>query len=136
MEVGAPFYFDEKDYVSQSSGNEQPSDHRKIKTEASRNLSLQETTAGPSSSSSTLAIRGKKRPRRSVAGTIQSYAVPDSDDEAIVDELEPECLIKDSKRAQPKETNLQLWIKHLTLLLKAESRQVCAVRFQEFWSVY
>lgn len=52
--------------------------------------------------------------------------MPDSDDEAIVDELEPECLVKDSKRVQPKETNLQLWIKHLTLLLKAESRQVCA----------
>ena len=75
-------------------------------------------------------MRSKKRPRRTAAGTIQSYAVPDSDDEAIVDELEPECLMKDSKRVQPKETNLQLWIKHLTVLLKVESRQVCGSKFK------
>lgn len=52
--------------------------------------------------------------------TVQSYAVPDSDDEAIA---EDEIDNQEERKAQH-ESNLQLWIKHLGQLLKEETRKV------------
>jgi hypothetical protein len=86
----------------------------KVKIEASPNT-LRSPTPTPATS------RGKKRPRRS-AVTIRSYAVPGSDDEAIVDE--DRCFWIDNQEKKCKETNLQLWIKHLSYILKSETRKV------------
>jgi hypothetical protein len=59
-------------------------------------------------------------PRRSAAVTVQSFAVPDSDDEDIVDKNSYFRINDQEKKS--KETNLQLWIKHLSDILKAKTR--------------
>ncbi|KAI1789621.1 hypothetical protein LXA43DRAFT_974195 [Ganoderma leucocontextum] len=64
----------------------------------------------------------KKRPRRSVASAVKSYVVPDSDDEDIVMEGEDESLQKFAKKRR-QETNMQRWIKQLTILYKDEQRK-------------
>ena len=65
----------------------------------------------------------KKRPRRSVASAAKSYVVPDSDDEDIVMEGEDESLQKFAKKRR-QESNMQRWIKQLTVLYKDEQRKV------------
>ena len=77
-----------------------------------------------SSSPTPASNRGKKRPRRSAAVTVQSYAVPDSDDEDIVNEDDEDSFRIDDQEKKSKETNLQLWIKHLSDILKVETRKV------------
>ncbi len=69
----------------------------------------------------------KKRPRRSVASAVKSYVVPDSDDEDIVMEGEDESLQKFAKKRR-QESNMQRWIKQLTILYKDEQRKVRAFR--------
>lgn len=102
IELGAQFYFDESDYIT---------DNNKVKIEPTQStLSSSITSNSPS--------RGRKRPRRIAKETVRSYVVPDSDEDLATsdqDENEP-C----------EETNLQLWIKHLSILLKAETRKVGA----------
>jgi hypothetical protein len=69
----------------------------------------------------------KKRPRRSAASTVKSYLVPDSDDETILDDHKPDSMsLTKSKEAGKKkaESNLQMWIKHLTGLQKEELKKV------------
>lgn len=75
--------------------------------------------------------RGRKRLRRSAATSVKSYAVPDSDDEAIVDEKPDYLGWEDSKSAKRKkvESNLQRWIKHLTVLQKEEQKKVSRTTF-------
>ena len=71
--------------------------------------------------------RSKKRPRRSAASTVKNYLVPDSDDESILDEQKPDSMSwAKSKEAGKKkaESNLQRWIKHLTVLQKEELKKV------------
>ena len=71
--------------------------------------------------------KNKKRPRRSVASTVKSYLVPDSDDESILDEHKPDSVsLAKSKEAGKRkaESNLQRWIKHLTVLQKEELKKV------------
>ena len=63
------------------------------------------------------------RPRRSVASAAKSYVVPDSDDEDIVMEGEDESLQKFAKKRR-QESNMQRWIKQLTVLYKDEQRKV------------
>lgn len=82
-------------------------------------------------------LRGKKRPRRSAASTVKSYLVPDSDDESILDEHKPDSTLTKSKEAGKKkaESNLQRWIKHLTVLQKEELKKVsCRLSDQSFLS--
>lgn len=122
IELGAEFFFSEEDYV----GHQDVMDYRrryKIKVE-----SLGSTTiSSASSSSGNGSPRGRKRPRRAAAAVpTTSYVVPDSDDEAIADgNLDPffssEFLTKAKKKT---ESNLSLWIKHLSILLKEEQRKV------------
>lgn len=69
---------------------------------------------------------GKRRPRRS-AVTVTSYAIPDSDDEAIVEDDDDSAVVvlmtmQANKRKV--ESNLQRWIKHLTVLLAEEQKKV------------
>lgn len=68
----------------------------------------------------------KRRPRRSAASLNKSYVVPDSDDEEIADE-EDEMIQHVHAQAKKRrvESNLQKWIKHLTVLLKEEQKKVC-----------
>jgi len=108
IEVGAEFYLDEFDYLSKTDIAKSLSARQKVKVEA-----LQSDLSSPSSDSR----HGKKRPRRS-AVTVQSYAVPDSDEDDLMDDSSYQ-----EEKKKPVETNLQLWIKHLNQLLKAETRK-------------
>lgn len=108
IEVGAEFYFDENDYLH---------DTRRVKVELSQ--STISSPPAPSPHSLTNSSRGKKRPRRTAAETVRSYAVPDSDE----DDQHFEASEQDDQK-DPRETSLQLWIKHLGLLLKMETRKV------------
>ncbi|PPQ69611.1 hypothetical protein CVT24_001367 [Panaeolus cyanescens] len=112
IEVGAEFYMDESDYIDKQDPAHALLADKAVKVETEANTNLRTPT--PSAS--------RKRPRRSAAHTVQSYAVPDSDDEAIAAE---EPLMKDDdQESKPRsETNLQLWIKHLGQLLKVEMRK-------------
>jgi len=70
--------------------------------------------------------KNKKRPRRSAASSVKSYLVPDSDDESILDEHKPDgMLLAQSAEAGKRkaESNLQRWIKHLTVLQKEELKK-------------
>lgn len=51
--------------------------------------------------------------------------MPDSDDEAIVDDEEFPALLRKEVKRKKVESNLQRWIKHLSILLKEEQRKVC-----------
>jgi len=102
IELGAEFYFDENDYVTNIN---------KVKIEPAQSILSSSRTSSPPNSTS----RGRKRPRRTAKETVRSYVVPDSDEDLATndqDENEP-C----------EETSLQLWIKHLSILLKAETRK-------------
>jgi len=68
----------------------------------------------------------KKRPRRS-ATTVASYAIPDSDDEAIVEDDDDNAvvvLMTMHAKKRKVESNLQRWIKHLSMLLVEEQKKV------------
>lgn len=154
IEAGTEFYFTEEDYCSpeQLDGTEVLSKNGKvrkikvkqepiIKAEAgstpsissssnSETLSTPSINSTPSASNQRLVAvaspKAKKRPRRSATSSVKSYAVPDSDDEDIVDGLEGVFLHVAHHHAKKRrsESNLQRWIKHLTLLLKEEQRKV------------
>jgi hypothetical protein len=68
----------------------------------------------------------RKRPRRSAASAAPSYVVPDSDDEAIAeDSIDYEYHSDRKGKGKAKaESSLQIWIKHLTALLKEEEKKV------------
>jgi len=57
------------------------------------------------------------------AATVRSYVVPDSDDEAIADEADFGLIVGQAKKKKV-ESNLQRWIKHLSILLKEEQKKV------------
>ncbi|KAF8583350.1 hypothetical protein K439DRAFT_1634534 [Ramaria rubella] len=67
----------------------------------------------------------RKRPRRSVANAAPSYIIPDSDDEAIAEEnVNFDYQIDRKGKGKAKvESSLQVWIKHLTALLKEEEKK-------------
>ena len=77
----------------------------------------------PSGGSSGPARNSRKRPRRSAA-IARSYVIPDSDDDSIA-EGGRDVITSDFAKTRRCETNLQRWIKHLSLLLKEEQRKVC-----------
>ncbi|TFK64618.1 hypothetical protein BDN72DRAFT_254986 [Pluteus cervinus] len=131
IELGAEFFVDEDDYIAKTDAARRML-RSKIKTESPSSSSCSMGPPCSEASSSYSAVmkedfespsssRGKKRPRRSAAA-VRSYAVPDSDDEAImeVDELLP----MDRKcQGQSPETSLQLWLKNLGDLCKQEQRK-------------
>ena len=146
IETGMEFYFSEEDYLSASelSGashsksasavNRSRRARHAVKSEASPTPGP--STAGPSrlaegSSGSAASGAGsgagsgssKKRPRRSVATSVKSYVIPDSDDEDIAGEGEDESVRRFAKKRKA-ETNMQRWIKQLDVLLKEEQRKV------------
>ncbi|KIM43202.1 hypothetical protein M413DRAFT_18303 [Hebeloma cylindrosporum] len=118
VETGVNFYRDEHDYISKTDAEKFLLARGRIKVEAPREGSLLRTLSSSD--------RGKKRPRRSAAITVQSYAVPDSDDEAIA---EDESKDQEERKVQH-ESNLQLWVKHLGQLLKEETRKYNVLKKQ------
>ncbi|KAG6854665.1 hypothetical protein C0991_003313 [Blastosporella zonata] len=113
VQANCEFYLDETDYLEQDAKGS--SETKSVKAEASE---------FPSSSPrlkreiipSTSNTRRRKRPRRS-ATAVRSYAIPDSDDDAIVEDDE---VLKKPKLV---ESNLQKWILHLGEILKDEERK-------------
>ncbi|PSR74795.1 hypothetical protein PHLCEN_2v9509 [Hermanssonia centrifuga] len=142
IEAGIEFYFGEEDYLTleELNGNSPRSSSRKrharirikmvteytVKTESSPTPPT--TQLGSSSAVTTVNLpavtKGKKRPRRSATSSTKSYIVPDSDDEMIADDAdvvmhEVHAIAKRRKV----ESNLQQWIKHLSVLLKEEQKK-------------
>lgn len=107
--AGAEFFHTEDDYLTDSKLSSQTN---KVKTEVVQGNVP--SSASQYDESSTSSSRKRKRPRRS-ANVIRSYAVPDSEDEAMYDNAEPE---------KKKNGHLQMWIKHLGELLKREQAKV------------
>lgn len=141
IERGAEFFFSEEDYLSPEQLNGTSSDSKRPRVSRVRvKAETPPASLASSSSSSSVAgsskvklekasvspMKGRKRLRRSAASTVKSYAVPDSDDEAIVDEKPDTFGWDDVKQAKKRrsESNLQRWIKHLTVLQKEEQKKV------------
>ncbi|CAL1713118.1 unnamed protein product [Somion occarium] len=142
IEAGAEFFFSEEDYLTPEELSGTPRKVRKrrysrIRVKIVTEYSVKtEDTPGPSclatpSRSSSAGIgaspqspRGLKRPRRSTASAAKSYAVPDSDDEDIADA--DDTLLRQTNahsKMRKEESNMQKWIKHLSVLLKEEQRK-------------
>lgn len=124
IEKGAEFYFDASDYL-----NSQPKQGVKAEVKVEVNQPAIPSVASSSRRASTSRIPAekspnKKRPRRSVASGVRSYAVPDSDDEDIADVEEMTSAMQNIAKRRKVETNLQRWIKELSVLLKEENRKV------------
>jgi hypothetical protein len=132
IQKGAEFFFSEEDYLRAEEST--PRENKisvksktRVKTEVKIELDdvgLSASTSGPS------AARGRKRPRRSAASSIKSYAEPDSDDamEGMEDEYQDLRTTKNKKV----ESNLQKWIKHLTILQKEEQKKVMCCMLQDY----
>ena len=112
---------DEDDYISKNDPAKRLVCKKAVKMELPKAVV---PASSPSSSRSPMngSSRPCKRPRRSAAENVRSYAVPDSDEDAVMsDGTEEKKVVK--------ETNLQQWIRHLGELLKDEQRKV---RFATF----
>ncbi|KAF8733215.1 hypothetical protein AX14_004073 [Amanita brunnescens Koide BX004] len=115
IEMGARFYRDEFDYLS---ADDRPLKDQ-IKGEAI-NITLPSTSClnVPARSST----KGRKRPRRSAAAAVQSYAVPDSDEDTMsCDKVKGKTAILTV--GQTKDDHLRLWMSHLNDLLRSEQRK-------------
>lgn len=131
IEIGAEFFFSEEDYL-----NKEPKVKAKteLKTESDQ-LNIPPLTSHPAPCESTSTSRPAsasspkmnifgKRPRRTAAATVRSYAVPDSDDEEITNDDENANAMHFDPRRKKVESSLQRWIKELSVLLKEEQRKV------------
>lgn len=124
IEKGAEFYFNASDYL-----NSQPKlgVKEEVKVEVNQPAIPSVASSSRRASSSRIPAEkspNKKRPRRSVASGVRSYAVPDSDDEDIADVEEMTSAMQNIAKRRKVETNLQRWIKELSVLLKDENRKV------------
>lgn len=118
IELGAEFFFSEEDYLSKQKKKSQP----EVKTEAPQLNVPRISIAGRAS---TTKSPSKRRPRRSAADPVRSYVVPDSDDEDIAAEDGGKAVkLYLGTRKKKVETNLQKWIKELSVLFKEEQRKV------------
>ncbi|KAJ7069787.1 hypothetical protein C8F01DRAFT_1113994 [Mycena amicta] len=121
IKEGATFYTTEQDYTVS------------VKLEKDTDVKMEPSEPRVKLESPT---RGRARPRRS-ATSVNSYIVPDSDDEEIADEadLNDEFIeyrlggvkrkkaIKVQEKPKPIESNLQMWIRALSELQKDEQRK-------------
>jgi hypothetical protein len=128
IESGAEFFFSEDDYLNKQLKS-------KIKTEVKTETTLLSIppTSNRASTSNQDKSPAKRRPRRTAAVAIRSYAVPDSDDEDITNEAETTWAMYVDAKKRKVESNLQRWIKELSVLLKEEQRKVrCTRKTPEF----
>ncbi|KAF7365217.1 hypothetical protein MVEN_00393300 [Mycena venus] len=150
IKAGAPFYKTEDDYLAGADaarfllkklvGKTKASEGKERKevpqTPASPHVKTEPVEAAPGSASP----HKRKRPRRSAAAAVNSYAVPDSDDEAIAAEEDKndefaefrlgslgggkKKLKVEGKEGKPKvQTDLEAWIQALGELYKEEQRK-------------
>ncbi|KAH9047699.1 hypothetical protein EDB84DRAFT_1586418 [Lactarius hengduanensis] len=121
---GAEFFLSDNDYLKYPDVDvkrETPSAEA-VPSEAIRNSaqSMPMSVAPISSSSVTSsAARTRKRLHRSAAATVKSYALPESDEESLT-------LSESSRyrgRTHTTDSDLQLWIKHLSALQKDETKK-------------
>lgn len=127
IELGAEFFFSEEDYLNKESKYNNVK--VEVKSEATQ-LAIPPPVEYPVASTSKLEKSLKrKRPRRTVAATVRSYAIPDSDDEEIACEDEKFVALQSNAKKRKVESNLQRWIKELSVLLKEEQRKVSICSF-------
>ncbi|KAJ6559193.1 hypothetical protein DFH09DRAFT_1083787 [Mycena vulgaris] len=132
IKQGAPFYATEDDYL----GNTDSARH--LFKKLNKGKSKEVPPASPTRIIKTEPVellagspRGRKRPRRSAATAVNSYAVPDSDDEAIAAAEDREDEFAEfrmggggvKKKTVRVETHLERWVKALGELLKEEQRK-------------
>ncbi|KAG0694532.1 hypothetical protein DFH29DRAFT_985243 [Suillus ampliporus] len=126
IENGAEFYFSEEDYLSKQPPATEPKRYSKVKVkskETSPSIPRFSTQPGPSRVQVSPRA-SKRRPRRSAA--VMSYVIPDSDDEAIVEDDDDNAvvvLMTMQAKKRKVESNLQRWIKHLSVLLAEEQKK-------------
>lgn len=141
IEWGTEFYFSEEDYLSSEELQgtvvrvKPKRRHSRIKikmvseytvkSEASPTPTAAAESRLGTSSASASPSPPRRRPRRSAASSRVSYVVPDSDDEMIADDTDDVMReVKVIAKRRKVESNLQKWIKNLTVLLKEEQRKV------------
>ncbi|OCH86395.1 hypothetical protein OBBRIDRAFT_761400 [Obba rivulosa] len=128
IELGANFYFSEEDYVNPATsgeifiGNQSWLRNGSVKSEGN-SIPVRSGIGSETPRVRRRDVHGVKRPRRSATTSVKSYTVPDSDDEAIMDEddVGSSELIRVAFRKV--ESHMQRWVKHLTLLLKDEQKK-------------
>jgi hypothetical protein len=169
IKSGAPFYETEDDYLAGADAARYLLKKLmgKVKEKEKRAEGGQEEAAQDASSSSGVKAESvepamgspsshkRKRPRRSAAAAVNSYAVPDSDDDAIAaeedknDEFAEFRLgtlggakkkekvkleeVKERKGKVSGETDLEAWVKALGELHKEEQRKVSAACVVVVW---
>jgi len=116
IENGVEFFFSEDDYLKKQS-------NVKVKSDLTQPSVLLAPNEAPRSKSDK--SPAKRRPRRMATETIRSYVVPDSDDDDddIADDAETSWVMQIDAKKRKVETNLQQWIKELSILLKEEQRK-------------
>ncbi|KAI0248585.1 hypothetical protein BJV78DRAFT_1332068 [Lactifluus subvellereus] len=121
IQNGTGFFFSDSDYLKYPDvevKRETPS----AETVSSGAIKDPVLPIGPSSSSAALsAERTRKRLHRSAAATVKSYALSDSDDENPTHGISEVSRRRIGTRVV--ESNLQLWIKHLSALQKDETKK-------------
>lgn len=113
IEAGAEFYMDEDDYIANNDQARKLLSNTKIKKESTPDDVSDSPLARPTP-------RSHKRLRRSTTNSIHSYAIPDSDDDTIT---YGEHIEDRYEKKKFRASGLQLWIKNLAELLKAEQRK-------------
>lgn len=117
IQAGAEFYRSEDEYISKHQSGRRLSSKVRVKMETT----VESIPPLPIAAQRT---KSHKRPRRSAAMSVRSYAVSSSDeeDDDHIGGPDPDDL--DLKKRQ-KETHLQMWISALGDLSKAEEAKVC-----------
>jgi len=139
IEWGTEFYFSEEDYLSSEELHgtvfrvKLKRRHSRIKIKMVSEYTVKsETSPTPTAvaegrlgiSSASASPSPRRRPRRSATSSGVSYLVPDSDDEMIADDVDDVMReVKIIAKKRKVESNLQKWIKNLTVLLKEEQRK-------------
>ncbi|KAI0317788.1 hypothetical protein OF83DRAFT_1119562, partial [Amylostereum chailletii] len=121
IQEGAEFLFSDDDYLGKIKPKVHVKEEKSIEPLPSSSPGRASTsnTSPSSPRTRTGSVSSRKRPRRSAATSVRSYAVPDSDDDVIAEEVS--VWHKQPKRKV--ESDLTLWIRHLTVLLKDEQRK-------------
>lgn len=132
IEAGAEFYFSEDDYLTQE---ELAPPKRRLKLKHRPRIRIKpvkeytvktESSPGPSTPRTNEDQDMKPRLRRHAVSSV-NYYIPGSDDEMITSD-ESEEQIKEELHAivrkRKEESNLQKWIKHLSVVLKEEHKKV------------
>ena len=120
---GAEFFLSDNDYLKYPDvevKRETPGAEA-LPSEAIRNSALLMSHVSTTSSSITgNTTRTRKRLHRSAAATVKSYALPDSDEESLTRGISEAS----RHRVRNHDSDLQLWIKHLSALQKDETKKV------------